>query len=89
MSVIGRPNVSLRNPKMVVDSSQSDPKSVLVKGEDSRKGNVLSMRRHKREAAAVSISQMNSLLIQSLSTFKSPVRILIVENSYFGIQETS
>ncbi|XP_010440808.1 PREDICTED: probable glycosyltransferase At3g07620 [Camelina sativa] len=72
VSVIGRPNISLRKTKMVVESSESDPTSVLVRGKDSRKGDVLSIRRHKRRGAAVSISQMNSLLIQSLSSFKSP-----------------
>ncbi|ESQ47409.1 hypothetical protein EUTSA_v10027719mg [Eutrema salsugineum] len=58
-------NVSLEKPKMAVESS------VLVSGKDSREGNVLSIIRHKQEAA-VSIAQMNTLLIQSLSSFQSP-----------------
>ncbi|XP_010435540.1 PREDICTED: probable glycosyltransferase At3g07620 isoform X2 [Camelina sativa] len=71
-SVIGRPNISLRKTKMVVESSESDPTSVMVMGKDSRNGNGLSVRRYKRRGAVVSISQMNSLLIQSFSSFKSP-----------------
>jgi hypothetical protein len=73
VSFIAIGNISLRNPKMVVVSSESesDPNSVMIRVKDSRKGNVLSLRRHK-QGSAISISQMNSLLIQSLSSFKSP-----------------
>ncbi|CAE6201206.1 unnamed protein product [Arabidopsis arenosa] len=71
VSVIARENISLRNPKMVVDSSESDSNLVMVRVKDSRNGNVLSMRKHERRGA-ISISQMNSLLIQSVSSFKSP-----------------
>lgn len=85
VSVIGRPNVSLENPKMAVDRSESDSSSVLVRSKDSRKGNVLSMR-HKG-GGAVSISQMNSLLIQSLSSLHSPVRILILEFLILGFKK--
>jgi len=83
VSFIAIGNISLRNPKMVVVSSESesDPNSVMIRVKDSRKGNVLSLRRHK-QGSAISISQMNSLLIQSLSSFKSPVRILILEFSF-------
>ncbi|CAH8277238.1 unnamed protein product [Arabidopsis lyrata] len=68
VSVIARANISLRKP---IDSSESDPNLVMVRVKDSRNGNVLSMRKNER-GAAISISQMNSLLIQSLSSFKSP-----------------
>lgn len=60
-------NVSLEKPKMAVESS------VFVSGKESREGNLLSVLRH-RQVAAVSISQMNTLLLQSLSSFQSPVR---------------
>ncbi|CAF1857857.1 unnamed protein product [Brassica oleracea var. botrytis] len=67
-SLIPSPNVSLGKPEMAVDSS------VLVRSnDDSRESNVLPiMRRHKQVAATVSISQMNSLLIQSLPSSHSP-----------------
>ncbi|CAH2079579.1 unnamed protein product [Thlaspi arvense] len=65
VSVIARTDVSLGKPKMAVESS------ILVGSKDSREGNVLSVMRHK-QGAAVSISQMNSLLIQSLSSSHSP-----------------
>ncbi|KAL1197089.1 putative glycosyltransferase [Cardamine amara subsp. amara] len=70
VSVIGRPNVSLENPKMAVERSKSDSNLVLVRSKGSRKGNVLSMR--QKRGGAVSISQMKSLLIQSLSSLHSP-----------------
>lgn len=67
LSVIARPNVSLEKPIMAVESS------VLVSGKDSREADLLSNLRHK-QVAAVSISQMKTLLLQSLSSFQSPVR---------------
>ena len=73
-SLIPSPNVSLGKPEMAVDSS------VLVRSnDDSRESNVLPiMRRHKQVAATVSISQMNSLLIQSLPSSHSPVRVFFI-----------
>ncbi|KAL0742164.1 hypothetical protein Bca4012_083677 [Brassica carinata] len=63
VSVIPSPNVSLGKPEMAVESS------VSVRSNDSRESNALSiLRRQKQVAATVSISQMNSLLIQSLSS---------------------
>ncbi|CAH8298205.1 unnamed protein product [Eruca vesicaria subsp. sativa] len=61
VSVIASPNLSLGKPEMAVEGS------VLVRS------NALStMRRQKQVAATVSISQMNSLLIQSLPSSHSP-----------------
>ncbi|CAA7055808.1 unnamed protein product [Microthlaspi erraticum] len=58
-------NVSLEKPKMAVESS------VFVSGKESREGNLLSILRHK-QVSSVSVSQMNTLLMQSLSSFQSP-----------------
>ena len=70
-SLIPSPNVSLGKPEMAVDSS------VLVRSREDN--NVLFiMRRHKQVAATVSISQMNSLLIKSLPSSHSPVRVFFI-----------
>ncbi|XP_056865556.1 probable glycosyltransferase At3g07620 isoform X1 [Raphanus sativus] len=57
-SVIASPNVSLGKPEMAVESRQSNALSIL--------------RRQKQVAATVSISQMNSLLIQTRPSSHSP-----------------
>ena len=67
VSVNSSPNVSLGKPEMAVEGS------VLVRS------NVLPiLKRPKHVAATVSISQMNSLLIRSLSNFHSPVRVFFI-----------
>lgn len=67
VSVNSSPNVSLGKPEMAVEGS------VLVRS------NVLPiLKRQKQVAATVSISQMNSLLIRSLSSSHSPVRVFFI-----------
>lgn len=70
-SLIPSPNVSLGKPKIAAQPS------VLVRSREDN--NVLFiMRRHKQVAATVSISQMNSLLIKSLPSSHSPVRVFFI-----------
>lgn len=67
VSINSSPNVSLGKPEMAVEGS------VLVRS------NVLPiLKRQKQVAATDSISQMNSLLIRSLSSSHSPVRVFFI-----------